>query len=293
MLSEDYAHGRASAIDDATQRAAYLAVRLPATYAAVRAALAMTRTDVGRDVTSLLDVGAGPGTATWAAVDSGRFPELRQALLVDRSRAWLDTAERLAAGGAATSDVRIATRVFDARRDESLPDADLVIAAYALAELDTRAVTSLVERLWSAAGMVLVLVEPGTPAGFERLCGIRTRLIGQGATVAAPCPHEDTCPMAGDDWCHFAVRVPRSRLHRQVKGGTLGYEDEKFSILVASKREGELTDAARVLRHPHIEKGRVRLELCTPEGATREVVTRHDPRYRAARRLAWGDGWER
>src|ERR1041384_5825297 len=49
---------------------AYLAVRLPATYAAVRASLgavAEVRPDFAPR--TALDIGAGPGTAFWAAAD--------------------------------------------------------------------------------------------------------------------------------------------------------------------------------------------------------------------------------
>src|ERR1700733_1424036 len=49
---------------------AYIAVRLPATYAAVRASFAAVveaRPDFAPK--TALDVGAGPGTALWAAID--------------------------------------------------------------------------------------------------------------------------------------------------------------------------------------------------------------------------------
>src|SRR4029078_5400434 len=69
---------------------AYLATRLPATYAAVRdamAKLAEMRPDFAP--LTLLDAGAGPGTALWAASDC--WPSLEQALLLEASnpiRQW-------------------------------------------------------------------------------------------------------------------------------------------------------------------------------------------------------------
>jgi len=70
-----------------------------------------------------------------------------------------------------------------------------------------------------AAKGLLVLVEPGTPAGYGRILRARDRLVGLGATLAAPCPHHAACPLTGEDWCHFSVRLPRSRDHRLAKGG--------------------------------------------------------------------------
>jgi ribosomal protein RSM22 (predicted rRNA methylase) len=105
----------------------------------------------------------------------------------------------------------------------------------------------------------------------------------------APCPHAGECPMAGADWCHFAARAPRSALHRRVKGGELGHEDEKFSF-VAAAREPAPPVAGRVLRHPRVRGGHVLLQACTPEGLARLTVARSDgARFRAARDLRWGD----
>src|SRR5215470_14806411 len=75
---------------------AYLAVRMPATYAAVRAsfdAVADVRPDFAPQ--TVLDIGAGPGTALWAA--SGCWPSLADAVLVETSPVFRAYGERLAA----------------------------------------------------------------------------------------------------------------------------------------------------------------------------------------------------
>src|SRR3954471_15008818 len=75
--------GRFHVADDLSARA-YLAARLPATYAAIRAALgAVARVRPEFAPRSLLDFGAGPGTALWAAADC--WPELHSATLIEAS----------------------------------------------------------------------------------------------------------------------------------------------------------------------------------------------------------------
>ncbi len=280
-------------MSDGAWHAAYLAARLPATYAAVSAALASVPGDVLATVHTLLDLGAGPGTATWAALS--QCPAVDSAMQVDRSGALLAVAGRLAPGAMDRRRVALTQRVADIAAMEAWPASDAVIGAYALSELAPQARGRVVAAAWQAARRVLVLVEPGTPAGFGHLHEARTALIADGAHVLAPCPHEGPCPMraagAGEDWCHFAVRVPRTRRHRQLKGGTLGYEDEKFAYLVVSRDADEERAEARILRHPRAEKGRIALSLCTPEGTRRRIVTRRDATWRAARKVTWGDAW--
>src|SRR6478736_9293265 len=75
---------------------AYLAVRLPATYAAVRASFAaikQARPDFAPK--TALDIGAGPGTALWAAADC--WPDLADALLVEASPVFRAFGEQLTA----------------------------------------------------------------------------------------------------------------------------------------------------------------------------------------------------
>src|ERR1700761_1302474 len=63
--------GNSAAIKSEADALAYALARMPATYAAVTAslnALGEIRPDFAPE--SLLDVGAGPGTATWAAAEA-------------------------------------------------------------------------------------------------------------------------------------------------------------------------------------------------------------------------------
>jgi ribosomal protein RSM22 (predicted rRNA methylase) len=74
---------------------AYLAVRLPATYAAVRAsfdAIKQARPDFAPR--TALDIGAGPGTALWAAADC--WPALADAVLIEASPVFRACGEALA-----------------------------------------------------------------------------------------------------------------------------------------------------------------------------------------------------
>ena len=183
------------------------------------------------------------------------------------------------------------SRWIPGRLPHDIPDGrhDLVTLGYVLAELDDSAQRATLERAW-ASGDAVVVVEPGTPAGYRRLLAARERLIELGGTLAAPCPHERACPLAGtDDWCHFAVRLARSAAHRAAKSAELGHEDEKLAY-VAVVREPIVRATERVLRHPQLRSGHVLLQLCTPSGIERATVSKRDgERYRRARQISWGE----
>ncbi len=276
------------ALRSAEDVVAYVAVRLPATYAAVRHGLRQTLAAVPDGVPATqLDVGAGPGTAAWAAVAT--WPGLGAITLVERDPEVISIGRRLAARASA-GPLREARWLREDLRRLSPPARHaLVTAAYVLGELDLDVQDRLVARLWQASRGLLVLVEPGTPAGFARIRRARAQLLGLGAQVAAPCPHDEECPMADGDWCHFAQRLERSALHRRSKDAELGHEDEKFSYVAASRWPVRRAEG-RVLRHPQVRQGHVRLEVCGPHGLRSEVVARSDGRrYRLAKDLAWGE----
>jgi ribosomal protein RSM22 (predicted rRNA methylase) len=168
----------------------------------------------------------------------------------------------------------------------------VVVASYALAEISIDKQASTLAELWMSCEGILAFVEPGTPAGYGRILAARTALTAAGATVQAPCPHDAACPLVGEDWCHFSVRLPRSRDHRLAKRAEVPFEDERFSYLIAA-RPGIATAPrrARVLAPPRVGKPGIALKLCGWDGQveTRVVAKRDKPSYALARRLGWGD----
>lgn len=288
--------GRFHLSDDLAARA-YLATRLPATFAAVRSSMeAMAEALPGFAPVTALDVGAGPGTALWAASDC--WSSLDDALLIEGSPAIRAVGETLSREAA---PARIEWRPGDAAGD--LPDLaprDLVTLAYVLDELAEPARDRLVDRLWDLTAGALLIVEPGTPAGWARIVRARERLIAAGAHLIAPCVHSLTCPLAAPDWCHFSRRVARSRLHRQAKGAEVPWEDEKFVYIAASRRSGAHHDArpdtrpdARIIAPPwNAGNGRIGFKLCSGDGTRTERILgkRDGAAFRTARRLGWGDG---
>jgi ribosomal protein RSM22 (predicted rRNA methylase) len=287
-ISKTYRDGGGSgAIKSETDALAYALARMPATYAAVTAslnALAEIRPDFSPE--TLLDVGAGPGTAAWAAAEA--FPSLKRFSLIDGNDALRALALDLARDSARLSDLKYEKGEARAALGEAVP-ADLVVASYVIGELSEHERERLAEAMWAKTRETLVIVEPGTPAGYARIIALRQRLIAQGAHVTAPCPHDQNCPLTSPHWCHFAQRLPRSQAHKQVKGAELAFEDEKFSHVVLS-RAPVARHPARVLAQPLVGKAEISAKLCTPAGLVMTKVPRRDKTgYARARRWRWGD----
>jgi ribosomal protein RSM22 (predicted rRNA methylase) len=287
-ISQTYREGGTSGgIRSEIDAMAYALARMPATYAAVTAALnALCELRPDFAPHTLLDIGAGPGTASWAAMEA--FASLTSFALADNNESLRALALDLMRGS-----VRLGGADYrkGCARDliAAAEPADLVIASYVIGELDERERTELAALAWQKTRDTLLIVEPGTPAGYQRIVALRAQLIDAGAHVAAPCPHERTCPLMSPDWCHFAQRLPRSRAHKAIKGVDLPFEDEKFAY-VALMRHPPAQRAARVLAQPVLSKVEVAAKLCTPDGLVATKVPRRDKvNYARARRWRWGD----
>jgi ribosomal protein RSM22 (predicted rRNA methylase) len=291
IISKTYRDGGGSgAIKSGTDALAYALARMPATYAAVIAslnALCEARPDFAPK--NLLDVGAGPGTATWAAAEA--FLSLQSFDLVDANIALRALALDLASGSARLRDMTYARGEARAALADAKA-ADLVVASYVIGELGEPERTALADLLWAKTRDTLLIVEPGTPAGWQRILDVRALLLNQGAHMVAPCPHANACPLTAPDWCHFSRRVARSRAHLLAKGAEVPWEDEKFIYLAVARNSASLP-TARVIGPPRTGSGKVELKLCESDGKAETVLVtkREGARYKQARRLEWGRPW--
>jgi ribosomal protein RSM22 (predicted rRNA methylase) len=288
LISRTYRDGgNSGAIASAADALAYALARMPATYAAVTAslnALGETRPDFAPK--NLLDVGAGPGTASWAAAEV--FASLQSFMLLDANAALRALALDLCRDSARLKKMTYHRGEARAALADAEP-ADLVVASYLIGEIGEAERRTLAELLWNKTRDTLLIVEPGTPPGYARIITLRQQLISSGAHVAAPCPHDGRCPLAAPDWCHFTQRLPRLRAHMQIKQAELPFEDEKFSYVALTRRPVE-RHFERVLAQPVVSKIEVSAKLCTADGLNIAKVPHRDKTaYARARRWRWGD----
>jgi ribosomal protein RSM22 (predicted rRNA methylase) len=288
QISQAYRGGAtSSAIRSEADALAYALARMPATYAAVIASLNTLRA-IRPDFApaTLLDIGAGPGTATWAAAEA--LPSLQSFMLLDANNALRELALDLARGSHRLRDV-IYQRGEARAALATAEAADLVVASYVIGEIGEAERGSLTELMWTKTRDTLLVVEPGTPAGYARIIALRERLIASGAHVAAPCPHDGRCPLTTPDWCHFTQRLPRSRAHKHLKGAELPFEDEKFSY-VALTRAPITQHPKRVLAPPTITKAAITAKVCAVDGVLNAVAPRRDKTsYQRFKKIRWGD----
>lgn len=282
-LSENYRSEQKCGKISASSRLdilAYSAVRMPATFGAVSRGLELALECYEDNIDSVLDVGAGTGAG---AIAAALITECNNITCLEKEPNMIELGRHFAEISEVPAEY-IQGDITEGIKQK----ADLVICSYCLNELPESKRRKAVEQLMNAAQKLLVIVEPGTPAAFAEIKAIRSQLVSGGMTIAAPCPRSEECPVSGEDWCHFSVRVARSKIHKQLKGGDVPYEDEKFSFIAAAKG-GAVPCGARVLRKPFIESGKITLTLCSEKGISKEIVTKKNPLFKAARKADTGD----
>jgi ribosomal protein RSM22 (predicted rRNA methylase) len=284
------------AIADETEAQAYAITRLPATYAAAAKALtALREAYPGFAPQRMADMGAGPATVALAALEL--WPQIEHLTLIEPNHFLRQIGETLLAATAPPTQ----TSWIAKPAGNHLPplSCDIVTSGYVLNEImqekGADALRQAVLDMWQAAKKAIVLIEPGTPGGQSVILAARQHLIDQGAFIAAPCPHAQACPVAAQfqpdqKWCHFSVRVERSRAHKNIKpDAVLGFEDEKFSYLVAAREKPQLP-RYRLIGTPRGKKV-IEAETCQHNGQLHAMQSsKSSDDHKALRKADWGDG---
>lgn len=262
---------------------AYAISRMPATYCAVYSSLSQTLKKYKNEIKTVYDIGAGTGSATWAIQE---LLQPQKITCLEYEKEMLKIGERLMK----KTETKASWEQFDITKDCFQEKADLVISSYMLNELEESSRKNAIQKMWEATSGLLLLIEPGTPKGFKHILEAREILLQQNANIVAPCTHNGKCEISQDDWCSFYVRVARSGIHRQAKNGTLGYEDEKFSYIAFSRELTFENGQARILRHPQIGQGHVKVKVCTQNGIQEKTFTKKDKEaYKKVRKLDAGE----
>ena len=122
-------------------------MRFPATFAAnVRVFSEVLRLAPEAAISSILDIGAGPGTAFYAATQI--FPSLSQATLIEADGALIEMGKRIS-GNSAHAAIRNARWILHDIRKGLLNEAhDLVAISYTLGELSPADTDKVLIQAW-------------------------------------------------------------------------------------------------------------------------------------------------
>ena len=249
---------------------AYSIMRMPATYGAVYTALKHTLERINFNIQSVLDIGAGTGSATWAI---NELLDTKNIQCFERESVMLELGKSFMSQNPNLKD--ISWKYMDIVKDNLEAKADLVVTSYMLNEIKPEKRKDVINKLIKNSNHIVLMIEPGTPEGFRNIKEVQKIAIETGLNIVAPCTFQGICPLSDEDWCHSIVRMERTKVHKLLKNAELPYEDEKFSYIAISKEKYD-NSGTRILRHPLIEKGKITLKVCHNGKIEDMLVTKKD-----------------
>ena len=261
-------------IKDFLDTVAYSVIRMPATYSAIRLALEKTLEVYDVKFDSVLDIGSGTGAAEWVIDD---VLDINDITCLEREKDMRDISKIYFSYNENLKNVKFIEA--DILKEKLDFKKDLSILSYVINELDDSKKIEMIKKVLDATNKVLLVVEPGTPGGFNNIKKIRDFAYEEGYSIIAPCTGFcGRCDIKEDDWCASAVRVQRTKVHKYLKDADMGYEDEKFSYVAISKEKVIFNNEeySRILRHPKIENGRVTVKLCSKGEIVEKTITKKD-----------------
>ena len=119
------------------------------------------------------------------------YPDISAVTFLDNNERFLELARSLAAQSEHPALRQARALDGDINNLPRELSADLVVAAYALAELPLSQSGTAAASLWRACKNTLLIIEPGTPQGFARIASGAHRTDGRRRTPRSTMhPHE-------------------------------------------------------------------------------------------------------
>lgn len=266
---------------------AYSIMRMPATFCAVTTALKHTLNIAEScNIETVLDIGTGTGAATWAINELIKPTKIT---CLEREKAMRKVGQALMKHNADLSKVEWINE--DITNSKLIKEADLIVASYIINELKKEQRKNVIQKLLELESKIILIIEPGTPEGFNNIKEIQKIALESGLHVIAPCTHQEKCKLPENDWCHTTVRVERNKIHKILKSADAPYEDEKFSYIAISNKDIG-TAQSRILRHPIIETGKITLKLCIHGNIEQKIITKKEKElFKQAKKKKCGDSF--
>lgn len=272
---------------------AYMALRVPATYAQVSGALSAVQEVVPLwKPTTLLDIGSGPGTGVWAA--TRLWPSIKHAVCMDTNKDLLDIGRRVSTS--------LPTHISWQRQDitRGLPTDstyDLVLLANVLNELSMNQAEKVIGQAFNLCKGIMVIIEPGTEFGNALVQSFAKKFSKTGLLVA---PYINNTYIASDEyWIHFSQRFIRPEFQRRIRQAMRNdteaasdWEEAKYSyVAICRDTKSFVSPSAwgRTIGPVKVQKGFLEVTVMTESGIFQvKILKRNKKQYSFAKKLSWG-----
>jgi ribosomal protein RSM22 (predicted rRNA methylase) len=281
-------------VHDYTDALAYLGLRVPATYAQVIGALGFVKELIPSwRPTSLLDIGSGPGIATWAAISL--WPGLDEITCLDENNDFISLGKQIIKDSELTRDINWKNRDLRLGIEEDENSYDLIIIANVLNELTPKAQENLIGQAFNLCKGILIIIEPGTPRGSQIVSSVAQKLHNVGILLA---PYvANTFVEDKDYYLHFPQRFIRPDFQRRIRQQmrvssemASDWEESKYSYVAISKFPAEKNNWARTVGQTEIHKGFLEIPVITEDAITKiKVMKRNKEAFTFAKHLRWGE----
>jgi ribosomal protein RSM22 (predicted rRNA methylase) len=287
-------HSQESFLKDPVDIAAYLGMRVPATYAQIASALYQLKEAYPEfKVESVLDLGSGPGTAVWASKQV--FPELKTATCLDNEGTLLAVGREIFA--LSGLDIDVSWEADSLRSDFGSKNKkfDLVIISSVLNELTEEERIKVISRAFTQCSGVLVIIEPGTPKGAKIVEEAFKTFDNKCFLIA---PYIQNSFIEGkEQWIHFPQRFIRPEFQRRVRQQmrvsnlmASNWEESKYSYIAISKYKSAQEAWGRLISTPKKQKAWFDLSVLTAQGIQKlQIFKRDKEKYNFVKKLNWGE----
>jgi ribosomal protein RSM22 (predicted rRNA methylase) len=277
----------------------YLALRAPSTYSQIYGALNSIKELNGSwSPQSILDIGSGPGTALWAAKEI--FPSIQNAVAIEKEDHFISLGQSILSP---VSEISVGWKRNDF--SSSLPRLDskfdLVIVANVLNEMDANTMNRTIAYAFAQSKGVVLIVEPGTPQGYETIKEAAHKIKSSEYKLIAPYIKN---VFIDSDEVNFVQRIKRTdsqkriKQHQRKNSGTekekmlpaSDWEETKYYYLAYSNHDSEIMAEGRLLETPVIYKPYIQLKILQEDGITiQRILKTNKENFKSAKKLRWGD----